>query len=703
MAAMNGANSDTIPPIEIGTFVASRPDKSEFIGSSSGVFFIDTVLRAFATSDQVGDRAGAPDPRALSSFLAAPDCHQDEPPAELNPAPEPDLPPGPGRWTYDVDVPGLGSPPSPDLARSLLVQYFQTWHPLFPFLHGPTFFDQVNQFYDDTSEHSSATSSPRPNLGAKICRAVTFQCIFNIAASVRGQPELGPESLIRSPSALTSLLGLLSSEVDSSSLQALIAAELYLMSIMSLRAASTIHGTLTRLIYHAGYHRCPLRYVQLPHHTCEIRKRIFWCAYVLDRHSGDSDVDVCIPAMVELHRPVRTGDKPNAPRSAPEDEIRAHFPNSDHSHSTKDRQDTLEQPNTPLSRSSATAVSGSEDSPAEHHVGSARRASEYVLGYLATYSRLAGEILDLLHKSLHSRKITRDKILEVTTRAHAWWNSLPSALQECQDSDVVPTEQRYDILFTLLYSNLIILINRPFLSLPIDRVDFRSCLQTALSASRDVILKTKNHSNNALLTAWPGTLSITWMSGLVSAFASLLGLYPFAKASSDIEHCLKLLELFGTSWASARRCHAALKALLDKLSSQSHGGIPDSTSTPVISRQTEDGQDQSMVTEVPMAQNPDAAGMRMVKRRRLYNDTRDGFSIDEVSGTATNTNPSNFLTYMPVLEYTGPDFGFDAARTYDQATAPQSLYDYQLNPDSGLFSNAGWDLYINNFDNGFGF
>ncbi|KAI5919205.1 fungal-specific transcription factor domain-containing protein [Camillea tinctor] len=281
-----GAKSDVIPPIEIGTFVASRPDKSEFIGSSSGVFFIDTVLRAFATSDQVGDRAGAPDPRSLSSFLAAPDCQRDEPLPDVNPASEPDLCPDPGSLTYDVDVSGLGRPPSPDLAKTLLLSYFQNFHSLFPFIHGPTFFDQVNQFYDDNSEPSSAAPRPRPlsNPRAKICRAVIFQCIFNIAASLRGQSGLEPESQIRSPSALTSLLGILSSDVDSSSLQALVAAELYLMSVMSLRAASTIHGTLTRLIYHAGYHRCPLRYVQLPHHTCEIRKRIFWCAYVLDRH-----------------------------------------------------------------------------------------------------------------------------------------------------------------------------------------------------------------------------------------------------------------------------------------------------------------------------------------------------------------------------------------------------------------------------------
>ncbi|KAI1503271.1 fungal-specific transcription factor domain-containing protein [Biscogniauxia marginata] len=702
MAAMKGTNSDTIPPIEIGTFVASRPDKSEFIGSSSGVFFVDTVLRAFATSDQVGDSAGAPDPRPVSSFLATPDCQQDEPTCGLNPTPEADLCRDLGRWSYDVDVPGLGNPPPPELARSLLVYYFQIWHPLFPFLHGPTFFDQVNQFYEEGSESSTPSRVP-PDLRTKICRAVSFQCIFNIAASARGQHGLGPEAQIRSPSVLTSLLGALSSDTDSPSLQALFAAELYLMTTMSLRAASTIHGTLTRLIYHAGYHRCPLRYVQLPHRVCEIRKRIFWCAYVMDRHR-DSDIDVCIPAMVELHRPVRTDDKPNAPRSAPEDEILAHLPNNDYTRSHIERHDTLDQLNRPLSRSPGTAASVSENSPAEHRASSARRANEYVLGYLATYSKLVGEILDLLHKSLHSREVTRDKVAEVTTRVHAWWNSLPSALQEGDDSDALPTEQRYDVLFATLYSHLILLVNRPFLSLPIDRVDFRSCLQTALGGSRAVILKIKNHSNNALLMAWPGTLSTMWMAGLVSAFASLLGLYPFTKArlNRDIGHCLKLLEALGTRWASAGRCYAALKALLDKLTTQFHGEIPDSISKPTLLRPVEDGQDQPIVTESSINTNPDTPGMRTGKRRRLQSDTRDNFFTDEAFGARTNTSSSSFHNSMPVLEYTGPDFGFDAARSHDQGTIPQNLCNHQLNIDSGLFSDASWDLYINNFDNGFG-
>lgn len=52
---------------------------------------------------------------------------------------------------------------------------------------------------------------------------------------------------------------------------------------------------------------------------------------------------------------------------------------------------------------------------------------------------------------------------------------------------------------------------------------------------------------------------------------------------------------------------------------------------------------------------------------------------------------------MPVVEYTGPDFGFDASRL-----GGEFLVD-PLDPDmAGLFSNAGWDAYLQGFGQGFG-
>ena len=53
-------DSDPIPPIEIGSFIALRPDKSEFIGSASGVFFTNTVFRAFARFEDAPSNVAQP-------------------------------------------------------------------------------------------------------------------------------------------------------------------------------------------------------------------------------------------------------------------------------------------------------------------------------------------------------------------------------------------------------------------------------------------------------------------------------------------------------------------------------------------------------------------------------------------------------------------------------------------------------------------
>lgn len=49
--------------------------------------------------------------------------------------------------SYGVPVPALARPPPPPAAKKLLMMYFRNWHPFFPFLHGPTFFEAADKFY----------------------------------------------------------------------------------------------------------------------------------------------------------------------------------------------------------------------------------------------------------------------------------------------------------------------------------------------------------------------------------------------------------------------------------------------------------------------------------------------------------------------------------------------------------------------------
>ena len=540
----------SIPPIEIGSFSAPRADKSDFIGSASGVFFVNTVFRAFAAAavssdaeqdEHIGTAVGVattPEPGSAHGYLAADESAPAEAASDdvlLQPEIIEDNTEGANLRSYGVSLPALGRPPPPETAKRLIILYFRNWHPFFPFLHGPTFYGAVEHFYHPGHDANQYDTSKQPlNLRSKVYRAVTFQCIFNIAASGRESAHLDAGSRIQSGTALTSLLGTICGAHDIAALQALLAAELYLISAMSLRAASTVHGALTRILYHSGFHRCPFRFVQLPTTMYDIRKRIFWCAYVLDRHLSqalgypvairDDEVDVCVPGMAELHKPVKPREQTSPSRTAPGDEVREHLPR-DRSQRSESRSENGLLPNGEVPNETEYAEN---HSPANHHIGPPEAAGEYVLGYLVTYSQLLGASLDLFHKSIHRRVITRDKVIEINYRTHAWWNSLPLTLQDDLESDRTGTNPQFAAFFAMLYHYLILLNNRPFLSLPPQTMDFRSCLQMALGASRNIVaIRTRRHE--VAILAWPGTLSATWMAGLVIAFAGVLNLYPQEK------------------------------------------------------------------------------------------------------------------------------------------------------------------------------
>ncbi|KND93720.1 hypothetical protein TOPH_01894 [Tolypocladium ophioglossoides CBS 100239] len=704
------AGSVAIPPIEIGSFLALQADKSEFIGSASGAFFVNTVFRAFASASleapslaAADDDVAAPCPASAHNYLAGAEPAQ-EPPDDngYGDGEDDDDAPfdasssrcGPSlsssSSSYGIAAPGLGLPPSPAVARKLVMLYFQHWHPLFPFLHGPTVLKQMDSFFgspgahqcpdqgqDENQSHDydqAASASPR----SRLCRAVIFQCLFNIAASSQEeQQDLEPSSRIQSAASLTNLVGYISSRHDTASLQALLAVELYLTARMSLRAASTVHGTLTRTLYHAGFHRCPYRYVQMTRQVCDMRQRIFWCAYVLDRHLSqalghpvamvDDEIDVCVPGQHERHRRFRGPHQ----QAISDDRLPV-----DHER---------RKPSWP-----GTGIRSPDHGPGSSPGGS---SGKFVLGHVATYSRLLGAALDLFHKSIHSRSITWDKILELTSRVHSWWNSLPLALQDSSEPMLGP-------YFAKLYHYLILFINRPFLSLPTHRADFRSGLQSAVVARCSIVRKLGPLSDHPFLRAWPGTLSASWMAGLTIAFAALLGQYPLDKATSDLDKGLGLLASMSPNWASARRCHAALKALRNQLTVNSGGELAScpSPTAPGASLEMPTG---FLGTNLPRPASTAEAGEANSSKRRKHNGDAHGPPPNQTHQWQAPVAPDapGIPYWQPVLEYTGPDFGFDTSQFAHQ----DGFQDFpSANFTPGLLDNYdGWDAYVQSFGNHF--
>ena len=403
----------------------------------------------------------------------------------------------------------LGAHPSQESASGLIMVYFQMWHPLFPFLHGPTFLRDVEAFYAEASNIHSRMDRQQ------ICRAIISQCVFNIAALDRPDLGLPDASQIESSSSLLSLLGIVATKHDMLGLQALLAMQLYLIATMSLRAASTVGGVLVKLLFHGGFHRCPFRYSQISQHDFEIRKRIFWCAYATDRYLSqalghplgmqDSDVDVCRPGTEERHQTV--------PQSVPaagdsQGEVSAHLPQR-HPDSAQTPSDSGEQGE---ERSSSRRAQSKHTPPGED-----------ILANYVSYCRITGRALELFHKSLHTRSVDHRHITLLTSDVHSWWNNLPRHLQERTSNDSAAS---FPAFFNILYQSLIILINRPFLSLSPSTPEFRLSLQTCAGASRKTILILRDHTT---ALSWPGILSGTWMAGLVLAFGCELNFYPYAK------------------------------------------------------------------------------------------------------------------------------------------------------------------------------
>jgi hypothetical protein len=519
---------------EIGSLTAHSNEDSQFVGSSSGVYFINTVKRAFSAGL---DGSGSPEtefPTAEETLVGADDSprHKRHRVAASNADSVSSSLAGesPLHWKYDTQVAAyLGDSPTLELAKELMMAYFKVWHPLFPFLHGPTFLQAMERLYSSTPETTSSWDVTSDHRSA--CWTVICQCVFNLGALLRPDLEVPSECRIQSPGSMTALLGSLSTRHDIASLQALLAAQVFLVAKMSLRPASTFGGCILRSMLHAGLHRCPFRYVQLSSHDRQLRKRIFWCAYAIDRYLSqalglplgiqDSDIDVCLPAAPEVHSP---------PRVRSSTAILSTSKLADKTESAGDRAvsptGNIGFADRPRSESTAHQESRVEE----------YRKKESVLASYVDSGTLTGRALELFHKSILVRSVSRSAVLFLVTDVHKWWNSLPIELQgksvgADRDSSTTPTDSPFDFgpFFTILYQHLVLIINRPSLSLDPSTAEFSSGLQTCIGAARAILAALRLQVGSQQALFWPGFLSAAWMSGLILAFACQLRQYVLGK------------------------------------------------------------------------------------------------------------------------------------------------------------------------------
>jgi len=209
-----------------------------------------------------------------------------------------------------------------------------------------------------------------------------------------------------------------------------------------------------------------------------------------------------------------------------------------------------------------------------------KQLREAALTAYVHYGKLTGRIIEIFHKSINFRFPKEDAIGFLTADIENWWNDLPSTLtgefnpatssEELGDIEPGLIEQHKLLtpFFTLLYHQLLLLLNRPRLSLDQSTAEFQQGLQVCIRASRNTLSALKKHKENGQSMFLPGLLSAAWMSGLIIAFACQLGKYPKTRACSDIKSCLLILESMNVKWYTVKNCHKVLSLLLSNITTR---------------------------------------------------------------------------------------------------------------------------------------
>lgn len=274
-------------PRELGQMRIHRdagPGSAHFVGSGSGIHFVRTVRNAFASTSA---KQAAPDKASEEELVPGEDDQLDSPGSLWHPD-----------ETRNIDLDFQQAYCAFDELVLWSKSYFDSWHRPFPFLHAPTVLTafeklsmngmkSLDQYEIVVLKSIMSTSlADRRQLPVQQGCAVPNQLVFRTTE----EAIFAIQPLIFGPSSM-------------SKLRAIVSVQIFLVSMLRLNAASRIGGLIIRMALHLGLHRCPARFEQFSASEVEMRKRIFWSIYSLDRYLSqslglplglkDDDLDVC--------------------------------------------------------------------------------------------------------------------------------------------------------------------------------------------------------------------------------------------------------------------------------------------------------------------------------------------------------------------------------------------------------------------------
>jgi hypothetical protein len=443
-------------------------DFSGFVGSASGIFFIRSVYGAL--------RHSQPTPSTVA----------ETPGNDIVPGEDDLVRPDSSERLWGDDE--ITLEPVPDVSFEKLVSwtssYFANWHPFYPFLYAPAILEHF-------SEVSCNDLSGRASLeGFKmiILRSVISISLADHRQSFGVGDRRCPAHLVflSYDAAVDSLRHVLSRPTCILGLQAAVSVQLYLISMLRLNAASRLGGLIIRMAVQLGLHRCPARFPSFSTGEKELRQRVFWSIYSIDRFVcqsmglplglHDDDIDVCYP-MTEHHlqSPVQPG-----------------------------------------------MLHRVISSPLSHFIDSKLR----LLNLIAQQARLRGEIIELRNKSLEYVHKDPNKAAILAAKLAQWWNDV----EEYADPEGPHSTSAYvRTILTILKNESIISLYRPVLAASRKDADYDNALQHCIGSARSIITAMHNaiqskagpgHSIEGLSLLWPSCTWAVWISTFILFYAA---------------------------------------------------------------------------------------------------------------------------------------------------------------------------------------
>jgi hypothetical protein len=418
--------------------------------------------------------------------------------------------------------------------------YFDHWHPSFPFLHAPALLEH----FQDVVRTGRVPSNVTPSSSFEY---IIIRSVMSIATMDRRQMasshRLLPSQLVFRTfnDAINSVLLVLTEESSILSLQALVSVQLFLISMHRYNAASRLQGIAAHLAFQLRLHRCPNRNRELPEKEAELRKRLFWSVFCMDRYISirlgnptvlsSDDIDVCYPQF-ERHVSVN-GDVMGA----------FILQLGAHRLTYAERDDRLD-----------------------------------LIDFLAHHADIRGSIMKIRNKASIRDQYDDGQALSIETEHAKWWTMVDEHLSDHALTQSI--SKPHQVTLMVLRFETILALHRSILGNPKHDTVFNAALQRCITASRSIIntlhkaLKgfgafdgspgQNGYESTPLL--WPSFTWAIWMSTFIVMFAATEGQLShkiaFGLADRSIE-VLQHVALRGTSWPES--CIVAIRNLVARL------------------------------------------------------------------------------------------------------------------------------------------